>query len=281
MGRSPGVHHFSTLPHRQSRRGTKIFTFLSMIAVEILYALNLWPVDGKILSRNREWRRTGWNSIDPRHFTTFYDLKQHREEISGNRKGYKHKIYCTSCQPSADIYHDCRMFMVRTQQYWYTERDGKHLLARDLSIGSPNWFQWRIVSQPPREYWIDAEEFNNCHGAVGENAPAHISFETSITNSVSHTFTVEQKISIGLDAVPLLKKLGETTVTWSTENIRTWANSRKITVGSAGTKSKMVKPGWKWVIQQFVGDASFTRIGTNKYRFCDVECSSNAACPSA
>ena len=118
---------------------------------------------------------------------------------------------------------------------------------------------------------------NNCEGI--EDLPAVIAMTTSITNSVTTTQSVAEKVTVANQAIELLKnwvKIGvtsETTYTWTKAKTKEFAEGKIVTLGSNGSNGKLVKPGWKWVVSQLVGTASFTEISTDKYKSTDVQCS--------
>ena len=121
-------------------------------------------------------------------------------------------------------------------------------------------------------YWRQ-KEVDNCEGI--EDLPATLTFTESITTSDTTTHSVAQKITIGFKAIKLLKIAkfeAETTYTWTNAKTKQFAEGNEVTIGSSGDNGKLVKPGWKWVVSQLVGAASFTEISTDKFKSIDVKC---------
>lgn len=180
-------------------------------------------------------------------------------DVSQNPR-FWYKIFCTKCSTDEN-FQDCEIRNVDGYRL-YTKKTGFHKFKGAIQ---ESWFSWRIIAPETKMYW-KPQTINNCKGT--DDLLSTIKLNQSITNTVTTTNSVAQKVNVGTEAIKLLNKLeSETSYTWTKAKTTQFAEGKEVTL------KKLVKPGWKWVVSQLIGTVSFLEISTDEYKSTDVQCS--------
>ena len=221
--------------------------------------------EGMVCMESSKWRSYWVAGTAVNYMSNFLDVN-----ITGS--AFKLKIFCSSCQPtSGDTYDECKIYNVKTESWWYSNQHGFPKLAKD-NFGDPTWFRWRIISPATKAYWRQVSHISNCQWTSSVRVSA-VTFKTSIRNNLLSLETTGQKIAAGLYALKMLQLLpaNKARYDWSTTDISELAEESTVKIEAGGT-GKVLLPGWRWSLEQWVGEAGGTRIGTAMYRIRNIPC---------
>jgi len=238
-----------------------------------------------------EARRPGWGSywLQLEDDTAKMRFRAMRYDvIHQHNSPFKFKILCQACFPKEAIYHDCHIYNVAAESFLITNQHGfatghsggEAIIHRARrSTESLTWFSWRIVAPPTKAYWETVGDISNCRGE--EELEASMVLWSTITHTTLGIWGQAEREEGGFLAIALLEETQEGRAhdyTWTAAELRLWAQGRKVVLG-AGTPHKVVKPGWRWQVRQWVGEAAFAKLTTKKYESLDIPCREQLEAP--
>jgi len=210
-------------------------------------------------------------------------------ECSSTNWGDKINIHCPeSCEPlythkDTEYYESCRIhILARAPQHglcthWlkmlYADKDKWAYESRDFDKSGEGWFDFRIVSPKTTSYWQKIDQRENCHSL--EAIAASTTIRQSIVKTSSNANTQEMDIKIGgSKALKFLSLSPEMSFSfsWQTTSIDEMANSIEHVIGGAGGQTYKVKPGYKWIVYQWIGEAAYFKLSSVRVKTCDVPC---------
>jgi len=210
-------------------------------------------------------------------------------ECSSTNWGDKINIYCPeSCEPhhthkDTEYYESCRIhILARAPQHgpcthWlkmlYADKSRWAHGSRDFDKSGEGWFDFRIVSPKTTSYWQKIDQRENCHSS--EPIAASTTIKQSIVKTSSNTNTEEMDLKMGgSKALKFLELAPEVrfSFSWQRTNIDEMANSMEHVIGAAGGETFKVKPGYKWIVYQWIGEAAYFKLSTVRVKTCDVPC---------
>ena len=189
------------------------------------------------------------------------------------------QIKCpNSCQPSytkedTEYFDNCWIEVKRSENRLYS---ASTLRTGGCSCDVPtSWFNFRIVTPKTSTYWKKIEQRENCHST--EPIPASTTIRESIvqTSSSTNTSEIEFQIKAGIALETLSASLNvdfRKSYSWQSTSIYEMSQSREHVIGGAGGETYKIKPGYKWIVYQWIGEAAYFRLATATFKTCDVPC---------
>jgi len=134
--------------------------------------------------------------------------------------------------------------------------------------GDDSWYRWRIESPPTRVFWKVV--LSHCNrGSTNDTVKYTVKSSITTSTSTTSTVSVNAKISMGFNAGKLLQSLGGelgVSFAWSRTQMEQFAREKTIET------STQVEPGMKWVVSQFMGEAGWTSIATDRTKTEKIPC---------
>lgn len=232
-----------------------------------------------------EAKRNGWEDYYIYYGgVLFVNVVKDTNLYGGSNKAKEMEIWCTSCDPERDdlTYSDCELYTdyggereaVHVEVYTVIKSKQGHVKKGCNGRLRPyDHYKWRILSPPTRQYWETTTAGYNCDGLHGVPVSHTVTSSITRTSGTTQTTEVNAKISLGKKAAEALKLLGgETGIkhSWSTTSTTEAAEGRSTTLG--GIAGRDVRPGYKWIVKQLVGEAGYTKIKPLVFTSEDVKC---------
>ena len=233
----------------------------------------------------------------------YRNYKDHHE-CSSTKLGAKINIFCPdSCNPlrteeDAEYYESCQIqVMASAPEYGsqcahvpkllYSSHkgwlygygkviysgQGESYILKQAAKSAEGWFDFKIITPKTAAYWTKIHQQENCHSSESIAASTTIKQSISKTSSETNSKTIDMKVG----ASKALKLLGltaefQTSFSWEGTNIDDMAKSTEHNIGGAGGATYKIKPGYKWIVYQWVGEAAYFKLSTVRVKTCDVPC---------
>ena len=131
---------------------------------------------------------------------------------------------------------------------------GDSYILKQAAKSEQGWFDFRIITPKTAAYWTKIHQQENCHSS--EPIADSIKIQQSISKTSSVTKSQTKDLKIGASkALKLLDLTAEfrTSFSWEGTNIDEMAKSTEHNIGGAGGGTYKIKPGYKWIVYQWVG----------------------------
>ena len=150
---------------------------------------------------------------------------------------------------------------------------GDSYILKQAAKSEQGWFDFRIITPKTAAYWTKIHQQENCHSS--EPIADSIKIQQSISKTSSVTKSQTKDLKIGASkALKILDLTAEfrTSFSWEGTNIDEMAKSTEHNIGGAGGNTYKIKPGYKWIVYQWVGEAAYFKLSTVRVKTCDVPC---------
>ena len=212
-----------------------------------------------------------------------------------NNWGDKIKIYCPDCEPfpylteephnSEDDLEDAEHFKSCHVQILAKENQQENLMMQSFvdmgCIGAyengeeDGGFDFTISSPKTRTYWQKVKQVQNCNSS--EPMEASTTIKQSIVRTDDDRWYRRKDVlrGAGSRAVKFLKLHApdvKTSFSWQKVNIDEMISSKEHVIGKAKYEIDKLKPGHKRIIYQWVGEAAYFKLATDRVKTCDAPC---------
>ena len=221
-------------------------------------------------------REQGW-----RHYVTLM-----YNDVADN----KINIFCPQyCKPvrsenNTEYYESCHFHSMAVADYWqkthqlfYADKglDYKDFIFvtkdSDSNEDDDGRFDFSIVSPKTTTYWQNVDQIQNCN--CSEPMPTSTIIRQSIVRTDGNSSLKENELKIGgRKALKFLELAPESSFSWQKVNIDEMIKSKEHVIGGDEDVADKLKPGYKRIVYQWIGEAAYFRLATDRVKMCDVPC---------
>ena len=201
----------------------------------------------------------------------------------------KINIYCSgSCEPvktenNTEYFESCHLHKMSSEEPWMGSTPFHELLFAKKDIEDMDWifatqdsdsddgqFDFTIVSPKTTAYWQKVAQMENCNSTESKTVMATIN-QSIVRTDGNLSIPVKDLKFGGIKAIKFLELAPDASFSWQRTNIDDMIKTKEHVIG--GDESLKVKPGNKLFVYQWIGEAAYFRLATDRVKTCEVPCS--------